>query len=109
MLSVAGFILRFWWVSRNSPLMAHKLVKIFPHVNDTILLLAAISLSLMSGLYPFIQAWLGVKVVLLVGYIVAGIFALKRAKTEKGRIVAFVAALACVSLIFAAALLKPIV
>ena len=92
---------------KENTLLQHKLVKILPHVNDTLLLTTAIFLSVMSGLYPFAQGWLGAKVVLLVGYIVAGIFALKRGKTGQSRLIAFVIALLCISLIFALAVFKP--
>ena len=106
-ISLTGFVLRFWWVKTNSPMMSKKLVKILPHVNDTVLLVAAITLSIMSGLYPLSQNWLTAKVFLLVGYVVAGVFALKRAKTAQGQMVAFALALTCILLIFAIAALKP--
>jgi uncharacterized membrane protein SirB2 len=106
-LSLLGFVLRGWWMAKESPLLQHKMVKIFPHVNDTLLLTAAIFLSIMSGLYPFVEGWLGAKVVLLIGYIVAGIFALKRGKSKQARLVAFVIALVCISLIFVSALYRP--
>jgi len=92
---------------KENPLLQHKLVKILPHVNDTLLLTAAIFLSLMSGFYPFVEGWLGAKVLLLVGYIVAGIFALKRGKTKQSRLIAFLIALLCISLIFAMAVYRP--
>lgn len=92
---------------KENPLLQHRLVKILPHVNDTLLLTAAIFLSLMSGFYPFVEGWLGAKVILLIGYIVAGIFALKRGKTRQSRLGAFVIALLCISLIFGLAVYKP--
>lgn len=61
---------------------------------DTILLIAAILLTLILGQFPFVNAWLTVKLALLVLYIVLGSFALKRAKTQGGRALAFVGALA---------------
>lgn len=91
----------------ENQLLDRKLVKILPHINDTLLLTAAIFLSLMSGFYPFAQGWLGAKVVLLVGYIVAGIFALKRGKTKQSRLIAFVIALLCILTIFGLAIYKP--
>ena len=107
-LSLLGFALRGWWMVKESSLLQHKLVKILPHVNDTLLLTAAIFLSLMSGLYPFVEGWLGAKVVLLIGYIVAGIFALKRGKTRHSRLIALLIALLCISMIFGLAIFKPV-
>ena len=92
---------------REDLLLQHKLVKILPHVNDTLLLTAAIFLSVMSGFYPFVEAWLGAKVLLLIGYIIAGIFALKRGKSKRSRLIAFVIALLCILSIFGLAIFKP--
>jgi len=41
-----------------------------------------------------VQGWLTVKVVLLIVYIVLGTYALKRARTPRGRALAYAAALA---------------
>ncbi len=107
-LSMLGFVIRGWWTYQQSPLMQHKLVKVFPHINDSFLLAAAIYLSLMSGLYPFQQSWLGVKVILLVSYIIAGTIALKPGKSTQTRVAAFVIAIISVSLIFVHAIVRPI-
>ncbi len=94
-------------MAKESSLLQHKLVRILPHVNDTLLLTSAIFLSLMSGFDPFVDVWLGAKVILLIGYIVAGIFALKRGKTKQSRLIAFIVALLCISMIFCLAIYKP--
>jgi uncharacterized membrane protein SirB2 len=52
---------------------------------DTVLLTAALMLMTIVHQYPFVDAWLTVKVVLLVVYIVLGSFALKRGKTRAAR------------------------
>ena len=88
----------------ENQLLDRKLVKILPHINDTLLLTAAIFLSVMSGFYPFVEAWLGAKVLLLVGYIIAGIFALKRGKSRQSKLIAFVIALLCILSIFGLAI-----
>lgn len=61
---------------------------------DTTLLTAALMLVTVLHQYPFVQAWLTVKVLLLVVYIVLGSFALKRARTRAAKLGFFVAALA---------------
>jgi uncharacterized membrane protein SirB2 len=61
---------------------------------DTVLLTAALMLATLLHQYPFVQAWLTVKVLLLVVYIVLGTFALKRARTARGRALCYAAALA---------------
>ena len=63
-------------------------------VVDTLFLAAGIALTLIIHQYPFVQAWLTVKVLLLVVYIVLGTFALRRGRTRAARGAFFVAALA---------------
>ena len=59
---------------------------------DTVLLAAAITLTVLLNLYPFEQPWLTAKLLLLIVYIVLGSLALKRAKSRSGHALFFVAA-----------------
>ena len=106
-LSLVGFCLRGWWMFNESDLLKNRFVRVFPHVNDTVLLSCAIYLSITSTLYPFVVGWLGAKVVFLFGYIIAGGFALKRGKTIKSRAVFFLIALTLITLIILLAVFKP--
>ncbi len=69
-------------------------VRILAMAVDTILLIAAITLTVIIHQYPFVNGWLTVKLLLLVVYIGLGTFALKRGRTPTVRITAWVAALA---------------
>lgn len=60
---------------------------------DTVLLLAAISLAVITSQYPFVDGWLTAKILLLVIYILLGSFALKRGRTRVVRIVCWCAAM----------------
>ena len=60
---------------------------------DTVLLTAALMLATLLHQYPFVHAWLTVKVLLLVSYILLGSYALKRARTRDARAWCFVAAI----------------
>ena len=62
-------------------------------VIDSLLLAAAIVLTTIIHQYPFVQAWLTVKVILLVVYIVLGVFALRRGRTRAIRAACFAAAM----------------
>ncbi len=62
---------------------------------DTALLTAALMLLTMLHLSPLRTPWLALKILLLLGYIVAGSFALRRAPTRRARQLCFAAALAC--------------
>lgn len=92
-ISISFFIVRGVWVFNHSGMMNKKWVKILPHVNDTVLLITAIVLAVTLQQYPFTHDWLTAKVVALLLYIVFGMFALKRAKKMKNKVVFFVLAL----------------
>jgi uncharacterized membrane protein SirB2 len=60
---------------------------------DTVLLTAAFMLATILHQYPFVHAWLTVKVLLLIVYVVSGSYALKRGATRVVRAWTFLAAL----------------
>jgi len=68
-------------------------VRIAPHVNDTLLLASGFSLAILLGQYPLVNGWLTAKLFALIVYIVLGTVALKRGRTRRTRIAAWVAAL----------------
>ncbi|HEX7348124.1 MAG TPA: SirB2 family protein [Rhodanobacteraceae bacterium] len=76
------------------PAANHMALRGVSVVIDMTLLAAAVALTMIIHQYPFVQAWLTVKVLLLVVYIVLGTFALKRGRTPRVRATTFVAALA---------------
>jgi uncharacterized membrane protein SirB2 len=92
-ITISLFILRMYWVMTDSGMMKIKWVKIVPHVNDSILLAAAIYLSVTIYQYPFVHHWLTAKVLALLAYIVLGSFALKRAKTNQQKLFFFILAI----------------
>lgn len=79
-----------------------------PHANDTVLLVAAIALLFVAGYASSIPGWLIAKIVLLVGYIVAGVFAIKPKFSTPVRVIAAILALVQVSAIFHLAMAKPL-
>lgn len=60
---------------------------------DSVLLTAALMLVTILQQYPFVNAWLTTKVLLLVVYVLLGTFALKRGSTPRVRLACFLAAL----------------
>ncbi|MBE9609198.1 SirB2 family protein [Chitinilyticum piscinae] len=72
-----------------------------PHLNDTLLLAAAIGLAVMSQQYPLVQPWLSAKACALLAYIGLGGIALKRRNPA-----AFFAALLCLGYIIAVAMTR---
>lgn len=87
------FLLRGLWMMRASSRLAARWVRVLPHVVDTVLLASAIGLALLTAQYPFVQSWLTAKVLALPVYIVLGAVALRRGRTRRVRIIAWVLAL----------------
>ena len=86
------FCIRGCMVLASVPGANHMVLRSVSVVIDMTLLAAAIALTLIIHQYPFVQAWLTVKVLLLVVYIVLGVFALRRGRTRASRGVYFGAA-----------------
>ena len=106
--SITGFILRWIWMMNESTLSNYRLTRILPHIIDTFFLASAVWLAVSIRQYPFTDAWLTAKIFGLVVYIVLGSFALKRATTMQGRIMAFSGALLVYAWIVSVARLKTV-
>lgn len=107
-ISLALFLLRGAWRLMDSPMLAKKWVKIVPHVNDTVLLAAAIGMLIVGGLNPLQHGWLMAKIAALLAYIMLGTIALKRGKTPLQRNLAFIGALAVFGYMVAVAVSKQV-
>jgi len=101
--SGALFSLRGVLMLAGSRAANHVALRWLSYAIDTTLLTAALMLATMLHQYPFVHAWLTVKVLLLVAYIVMGTIALKRGRTRRGRVLAFFAALATYATIISVA------
>ena len=106
MVSGAGFFLRGVWMLRTSPWLQQPLVRILPHVVDTLLLASALALAIASAQYPFVNDWLTAKLVGLLLYIGCGTMALKRARTRRRRASFFIAALVAFAYVVSVALTR---
>lgn len=104
--SYALFLLRGVWMVQGSALLQSRAARIVPHVVDTVLLASAIALAVISRQYPWANDWLAAKVAALVIYIGLGTVALKRGKTRRTRIAAWLAAQAVFFYIVAVALTR---
>ena len=99
------FLVRGVWMLADSPALQRRWVKIVPHVNDTILLAAAVYMTVLVGLQP----WIAAKIVGLLLYIALGTVALKRGRSKRMRASAFAAALLVFAYVAAVALTKRVV
>lgn len=105
-LSLTGFFLRGILMMRDSPLLAARWIRVVPHINDTVLLLAALSLAAMSGQNPFVVGWVTAKVLGVIAYIILGALALRDAGTRRMRIACWLASLAVFGWIVSVALTR---
>lgn len=105
-LTVTLFALRLLLDAVGRPGWRQTPLRFIPHVNDSILLVAAISLVFVAGYAAAMPGWLIAKIVLLFGYIAAGVVALKPGFGKPVRIAAAVLALAQVSIILHLAMNK---
>jgi len=92
-LSGSLFALRGLLMLAGSRFTNHAALRHLSYAIDTTLLTAALMLITILHQYPFVQAWLTVKVLLLVVYIVLGVFALRRGRTRRVRAACYVIAL----------------
>jgi uncharacterized membrane protein SirB2 len=103
-ISYALFFVRGMWMLTGSPLLERRWVRVVPHVNDTVLLAAAIWMAVILGQYPGTHGWLTAKVAGLIAYIGLGMLALRRGKTRRARLAAWIAAQLVFAYIVAVAL-----
>ena len=104
--TLSGFIVRGYWMMSQSDKLNRKVVRVIPHIIDTILLIAAIALVMTLQLNVFAQPWLLAKIAGLFVYIVLGTIAIKRGPSRQIRIIAFVSALAVFAYIMGVAMTK---
>jgi len=103
-ISISLFLLRGALQFSGVDWRRWRLLRVMPHINDTILLAAAIALSLYSHQYPFAQGWLTAKLLALLLYIGLGSMALSAGRPRAQQAMAFGAALLTVVYIVAVAI-----
>ncbi|MDI6745686.1 MAG: SirB2 family protein [Rhodocyclaceae bacterium] len=92
--------------SQKSALAGRRWLRILPHINDSILLAAALTLAVLIGQYPFVDAWLTAKVFGLIVYIILGAVALRAGRSPRVRALAGFAAVLVFGWIISVALSK---
>ena len=100
-LTVLGFVVRAIWALTGSPVREQKLVKILPHVVDTLLLVLGVVMAYQLSMSPF-SGWLGAKLVGLLAYIGFGVVTM-RGRTRAVQLAGLVGALGSAGYIFAVA------
>lgn len=105
-LSISGFCLRGFLLMQKSALARRRIFKVLPHVNDSLLLAAALALMVKLEQYPFVDGWLTAKVFGLIAYIILGAVALGAHHPPRVRLLAGMTAVAVFGWIVSVALTK---
>ena len=88
---------------------ALKVLKVLPHINDTVLLSCAIGMLALIGLNPFTTPWLLVKIVALLVYIALGTVCMRSPPGSKRQAISFVAAISVFAYIVLVGLSKQVI
>jgi uncharacterized membrane protein SirB2 len=104
--SVSLFVLRFIAREMGAGFMSWRLLKVLPHLIDTLLLASGIGLAAIYRLSPLDAHWLLVKLVFIVGYIAFGVGAMKSSRAGARMICALLALCLIISAMLLA-VLKP--
>lgn len=91
-ISYVLFVIRGIWMIRNSSWLQRRWVRVMPHVVDTILLASAVTMVIIIWQYPLVAPWLTAKVIALLVYVALGMVALRRGKSKRVRVAAWIAA-----------------
>ena len=98
LLSVVLFYFRYFQYQIRGKELP-KILKVLPHVIDTLLLVSALILCFIISQYPFTVAWLTYKIVFVIGYI--GLAAAAMKTTSKKQSIGFLSG-ASICLVLAA-------
>lgn len=107
-LTISGFALRGFWMLTDSANLDRRIVKIAPHIVDSVFLLSGIGLIWILRLPVMSQPWLMAKLLALVFYVLLGTVALRRGKTKRTRTIALLLAILTFAYIAGAAMNKSV-
>lgn len=105
-ISIAGFFLRGLLMLADSPRLQQRWLRVVPHINDSVLLAAAVTLAVLIEQYPLTHGWLTAKLFGLIAYIILGSLALKPGRGKVPRLAAWLGALVAVFYVVSVALTK---
>lgn len=106
LLSITGFVYRGIMKIKNPNEVRAKWLKIAPHFIDTLLLVSAIYLVIISHQYPEIFNWVTAKLFALLLYILFGLYTLRFSKTRGETTIGFVLAVLTFTYIASVAITK---
>lgn len=105
-ISILGFMSRSCLLFLYQPWFGKRWIRRVVDLVDTLLLLTAVMLVVMSGQYPWMAAWVLAKILGLIAYIGCGIWAFRFARSTQSRLLAVTMALLSAGYIVSVAISK---
>lgn len=106
-LTSLSFLIRGAYAISGAAWLSRPVVRIAPHIIDSLLLLAAIGMLWVGGLNPLTTPWILAKIGLLMAYVVVATIAIRRGQTVKTRAQAYGVSIGILLTLFAVAGMKP--
>lgn len=103
-LVVCSFCVRAYWVMTGSIHLRSHWARWVPHVLDSVLFAAGLTMAVGLSISPLTHSWFAAKLIAIVAYVVVFHIALKRARTRGARMVAVLSSLLLLAYIVAVAL-----
>jgi len=100
--SILGFTIPGWLVNNKNGRLDSFIANVLPLFIDTVLLVSAIALVMLSGQYPISNLWITVKIVALLVYIGVGVCFIRLTRTKLQQSYFFTLAFFTLALITAA-------
>ena len=105
-LTISGFVVRGYWMMTDSGRLQQRIIRIAPHILDTVFLGSGIAMLVLLSLNPLSQSWLLAKFAGLIAYILLGSVAIRHGSTQRARLLSFVGALSAFAYVVGVALSK---
>jgi uncharacterized membrane protein SirB2 len=107
-LSVSGYVLRGLWMLLESPMLNQRVTRVLPHTIDAVFLGSGLWLAILLRYSPHQHPWFAAKLLGILAYVLLGMVALRRGRTKRVRLAAWLASLVCFAYVVGAAYTKSI-
>ena len=105
-ISVSLFIYRYARLATHPEQTLPRILFVLPHINDSVLLAAAIGMLALVGLNPLLAPWLMTKIFVLLAYIVLAAMCLRASPRSRRQAALFVGAMSAFAYILLVAATK---
>lgn len=109
-ITIILFNLRFWLRTIKPEQPLHIVLRVLPHINDSLLLFSGMLMMQIIPWQPFgANKWLGIKLCLVLTYIIVGVFCLRSVPRSHKWYGLYALGLLCIGIIVYLARFKPMI